>query len=65
MEDHVVNTILIFNLQMINKFVNNNYKSEGFGMQRFEIELSWVSIKIVEVFSHSSDIFAQSLNLLA
>jgi hypothetical protein len=32
MEDLAVNTILIFNLQMMNKFVNNNCRSEGFGM---------------------------------
>jgi hypothetical protein len=33
MEDPAVNTILIFDLQMINKSMSNNYKSEGFGMQ--------------------------------
>jgi hypothetical protein len=32
MEDHAINTILIFNLQMTYKFVSNNCKSEGFGM---------------------------------
>jgi len=32
MEDPVVNTILIFDLEMINKSVSNNCKSEGFGM---------------------------------
>jgi hypothetical protein len=36
MEDLTVNTILIFNLHMTNKFVNNNYRSEGFVMQRSE-----------------------------
>ncbi len=34
MKDPKVNTILIFDLQMINKYVINNYKSEGFGMHR-------------------------------
>jgi len=52
MEDLVVNTILIFDLQMTNKFVNNNYRSEGFGMQRFEDDLSRVSVELVQVFSH-------------
>jgi hypothetical protein len=32
MEDPMVNTILIFDLQMTNKTMNNNNKSEGFGM---------------------------------
>ncbi len=40
MEDPMVNTILIFSLQMTNKSANNNYKHEGFGIQRFEDELS-------------------------
>jgi hypothetical protein len=40
MKDPMVNTILIFYLQMINKSVNNNYKHEGFGIERFEYELS-------------------------
>jgi predicted glycosyltransferase involved in capsule biosynthesis len=31
MEDPTINTILIFHLQMINKFTNNNCRSEGFG----------------------------------
>ncbi len=39
-ENPTVNTILIFNLQMNNKFVNNNPKSEGFGMQRSKDDLS-------------------------
>jgi hypothetical protein len=40
MEDPAVNTILIFNLQMTNKSMSNNYKSEGFGMQRSRDDLS-------------------------
>jgi hypothetical protein len=32
MEDFIINTILILDLQMINKFVINNYKNEKFGM---------------------------------
>jgi hypothetical protein len=34
MEDPTINTILIFDLQMTNKSVINNYRSEGFGMHR-------------------------------
>jgi len=65
MEDLTVNTILIFNLQMINKFVGNNYKSEGFGMQRSKDDMSKVSITLVEVFTQSLGIFTESSDLLA
>jgi hypothetical protein len=50
---------------MINKFVSNNYKSEGFGMQKFEDDMSKVSIALVEVFTQSLGIFVESSNLLA
>ncbi len=49
MEDHVVNIILIFDLQMTNKFVSNNFRSEGFGI--FEDDLLRVSITLTEVFT--------------
>ncbi len=32
MEDFIINTILILDLQMINKFVINNYRNEKFEM---------------------------------
>jgi hypothetical protein len=64
-QDLVVNTILIFDLQMINKFVNNNYKRKGFGMQRFENDLSWVSTQLVEVFTQTLGVLAESSDLLA
>ncbi len=51
MEDPAINTILIFDLQMISKFLNHNYKSEGFGMQRSEYDLSWVSVKLIKIFA--------------
>jgi hypothetical protein len=44
MEDLVVNILLIMELHMINESMNKNYKNEGFGKQKFEDELSWVSI---------------------
>jgi len=50
---------------MINKFVNNNNRSEGFGMQKSEDDLSWVLAESIEVFAQSLSIFAQSSNLLA
>jgi hypothetical protein len=31
--------------------MNNNYKSEGFGMQDFEDDLSWVSIESIKIFT--------------
>ncbi len=45
MKDLVVNTILILELQMINKFISNNCRSEEFGMQRSKDDISRVSIK--------------------
>ncbi len=51
MEDLMVNTILIFDLQMTNKSVNNNCRSEGFGMQRSKDDLS-------KVFTESTEVFA-------
>jgi hypothetical protein len=65
MEDLIVNTILIFNLQMTNKFVSNNYKSEGFGMQRSKDDMLKVSITLVEIFTQSLGIFVESSDLLA
>jgi len=45
----VVNNILIFDLQMINKSMSNNYKNERFGMQKSEDDLSRVSAKLAEI----------------
>jgi len=38
-KDPTINTILIFNLQMTNKSMNNNYKSDGFEIQRSKDDL--------------------------
>ncbi len=43
MEDLAVNTIFIFYLHMTNKSMSNNCRSEGFGMQRFEDDMSRIS----------------------
>ncbi len=51
MEDFAINIILIFSLEMTNKSMNNNCKSEGFGMQRFEDDLSWVLAESIEIFT--------------
>jgi hypothetical protein len=51
MKDLEVNTILSLELQMTNKSMNNNYKSEGFGIQSFEVDLSWVLAELTEVFT--------------
>jgi hypothetical protein len=40
LKDLVVNTLLIFYLQMSNKYVSNNYRNEGFGMWKFEDDMS-------------------------
>jgi hypothetical protein len=50
---------------MINKLMSNNYKNEGFGMQKFEDNLSKVSAKLAKVLTQSLAIFTQSLYLLA
>jgi hypothetical protein len=57
MEDFTINTILIFDLQMINKFVNNNHRSERFGMRKSEDDLSKASVESV-VITQSLEIFA-------
>jgi hypothetical protein len=51
MKDLAVNIILIFDLHMINKYVNNNYKSEGFGIQRSKDDMSRVSTESAKVFT--------------
>jgi hypothetical protein len=65
MEDLAINIILIFNLQMVNTFVTNNCRSEGFGMQRFENDLSRVLVESIIIFTQSSRVFTQSLYFLA
>jgi hypothetical protein len=50
---------------MNNKFVNNNYKSEGFRMHRSKDGMVRVLAKSTKVFAQSSKVFAQSSKLLA
>ncbi len=54
----MVHKILTLELHMINEFVNDNYRNKGFGMQRFEDDMSRVSIELVEIFAQSSRVFA-------
>jgi hypothetical protein len=42
MKDLEVNIVLILELQMTHKSMNNNYKSEGSRIQRFEDDMSGV-----------------------
>jgi hypothetical protein len=58
--DLMVNTIFIFNLQM-----NNNYKSVGFGMQKYKYDMSNISAKSIAIFIQSSRVFTQSSELWA
>jgi hypothetical protein len=44
--------------------MNNNCRSEGFGMQRSKDDMLSVSTKLVAVFAQSSGVFAQSLKLV-
>ncbi len=53
----MVNIVLIFDLQTSNKFVNNTYKSEGLGIQRFEDDFLGISAKLVVVFAQSLGVF--------
>ncbi len=50
-ENLMVNIILIFDLQMTKKSMNNNCKGEGFGMQRSNDDLTQVSAESTEVFA--------------
>ncbi len=43
MEDLAINIILIFYRHMTNKSMSNNCRSEGFGMQIFEDDMSRIS----------------------
>jgi hypothetical protein len=45
--------------------MSNNYKSEGFGMQTSEYDLSRLSVKSTVVFIQSLGVLAQSSYLLA
>jgi hypothetical protein len=60
----MINTIVIFDLHMINKSTNDNCKSEGFGMQIFEIDSLGVFAKSTKIFTQSFKIFTQTSNLL-
>jgi hypothetical protein len=51
MEDPMVNTILIFDLQMTDKSMNNNYRSEGLEMQRSKDDLSRVLVELTKIFA--------------
>jgi uncharacterized protein YozE (UPF0346 family) len=64
MEDIVVNTLLIMELHMINEFVNNNYRSEGFGKHGFDNELLGVLVESTEIFTQSLSVFTKTSNLV-
>jgi hypothetical protein len=65
MEDPTINTLLIVELHMINKSVNNNINNEGFGKQRFEDEILRLSIESIELFTQSLRVFTQTSILVA
>jgi hypothetical protein len=64
MKDPTINTMLIFYLHMINKYMNDNCRNEGFGMQRFETNMSTILVELVEGFAQSFEVFTQTLDLL-
>jgi hypothetical protein len=49
----MVNTILIFDLHMINKPMNNNCIINGLGIYRFKDDLLGVSAELTKVFAQS------------
>jgi hypothetical protein len=53
----MINTILIFDLHMTNNSLNNNFRSEGFGIQRSKDNLSRVSVELAEIFAQLSGVF--------
>jgi hypothetical protein len=63
-QDLIVNIMLNFNLQKSNKSMNNNFKSEGFGIQRSEDDMSTILTKSTLVFTQFSSIFTQLTNVL-
>ncbi len=60
----MVNSILIVQLHTTNESVSSNCKSEGFGKQKSKYELSGASTKLTKVFTQSSGLFAQTLDLV-
>ncbi len=60
MKDLEVNTILILELQMTNKYMSYNCRNVGSRIQRFEVDLLKVLAKSVEVFAQLSSVFTQS-----
>jgi len=63
-KDHAINIILSFDLEVTNKSVSNNCRSERHGMHRTENDRLGVLAEFLEVFIYSSRVFAQSLTLL-
>jgi hypothetical protein len=49
---------------MIIEFVNNNYRSEGFGKHGFDNELLGVLVESTEIFTQSLREFTKTSNLL-
>ncbi len=50
-KDLAVNIMLIFYLEVTNKSMSNNCKSEGFGMQRAEDDQLGILAEYLEVFT--------------
>jgi hypothetical protein len=49
---------------MTNKSMRNNYKNEGFGIQRSKDDLLRVLAELAKVFTQSLGVFTQTLDLL-
>jgi hypothetical protein len=65
MEDFEVKPVLTSKLHMMKQLLNDNYRREEFGKQKFEVGVSWALAKSTYVFTQSSNVWAQLANLSA
>jgi hypothetical protein len=65
MEDFEVKPILTSKLHMMKQLLSDNCKREEFGIQKFEVGVSWALAKSKYVFTPSSNVWAQLANLSA
>jgi hypothetical protein len=58
MEDFEIKTIMTLDLKMRNKLLSDNYRSEESKIQKSKIDISTISIKLVDVYAHPSNVWA-------
>ncbi len=65
MKDLEINKILNLELQMTNKSLSNNCRSEGSGVQKFEVTMLRALAESTKIFAQLLGVFAQSSYFLA